>query len=699
MMLPTTSTVVFLWMFLNSLSSHCCSGADGTTIVFKDLVKQFGNSQIILHIPRLTSDAVPHHVTSRRMEEALECTHLNLKPVQLAVPTNNNISARTHFSTGRHIENCIVWFIFLSAESKIRLQDVLRSRTLLPTSLQYRQPVSIKHHINLIVVHTQPRPTPNDFPLDFYVSPFLTPLFLVITHVYSSGDIPPSRVHIFDVCYIIKACRLIPLPNYMDLFKRMGIKEILKLADNLRKDFRGDRLVIGSSSAFQYKWEDWKNILSLPWRNQMQTSRQRAFVGEFLLAFAAIHNFTFDTALHKTLKTVKRTHGSFTMKIQINIPRPGFIGPLSLNMFDYMCTFTCPELEEQIGRDFQLETLTMPVNSQVVWVLLIAATVWISLIFMQISNKMDLCGAMLLSFSALVSQVSSDSSRLMRNLRSIYVPWLLLTTLLSIIHTNMLQSRIVVPEMRIEELPIEELVRENFTIFSHHVPFLHRVDAILKRQLSQLDADSVFYRKVKESSHKISLIAKNAQQVSAVSFPFLFQMNPKERKVFFEIMSTIQLYSKMCQAVHRNAGTGKERFLDLPTFYYFRAQKSFLLVRSLELLKATGLVGYLEKQKMETIDNIGMKYAYLYAKQNGSDGGRAGFNFNRHRAGFSYSIIRESFVLLAYGLGSSLVLIVVEIFIAHFHHLTQTAVLIAGLFSRSNISQNALRTYRRRYGV
>ena len=72
---------------------------------------------------------------------------------------------------------------------------------------------------------------------------------------------------------------------------------------------------------------------------------------------------------------------------------------------------------------------------------------------------------------------------------------------------------------------------------------------------------------------------------------------------------TSYMLSNVLQAMGRNAVKGRERFFDLPQYWIFHAQKAFILVKSLERIKATGLVYYLMEQIGETRMKTAVKVA------------------------------------------------------------------------------------------
>ena len=203
----------------------------------------------------------------------------------------------------------------------------------------------------------------------------------------------------------------------------------------------------------------------------MGTKLQRAFFAELLISFAAMHNFTMDTHMKGDAAALKPTTGiiSMTKNIRCSL-KTCTVGTLSLNEFNFLSTLTCSELV-QPEYAYPLGSLRKPVSSRAFLILVLLAAC-VGLLFMSKSRKLDLSMAMKLAFTSFVGQVSLESTTVMTKLRSTYSPWTLLTTFIHTIYTNELQSTIVVPEIRTEVLPIEQLIQLNYSIFSSQAPVL-----------------------------------------------------------------------------------------------------------------------------------------------------------------------------------------------------------------------------------
>ena len=194
------------------------------------------------------------------------------------------------------MENRVVWFIFHSETIlRLRLHEVFAPCS--PWSALSEDWVSHRHLVNLMIIHEDKAEPAQKFQLDFFVPHPCIPLYLLIFHWYPPPrSIPSNLIETFDVCDGLEICRLIPLPDY-GVRMLGGVHEMLEHVSHLRKDFRGDRLLILPSPSISHRWEEWKKILAVPWVDKTVSALRHGLLGEVLITLAAMHNFTFDTSI------------------------------------------------------------------------------------------------------------------------------------------------------------------------------------------------------------------------------------------------------------------------------------------------------------------------------------------------------------------------------------------------------------------
>ena len=173
------------------------------------------------------------------MQDAVDDLAHNGQPIQL---TFLNKKTGVTYLAGRYVQNRVVWFIFLTTESKFVMHQVRWS--CVRWFDRGEELVSNKHLLNVRIIHKEPSESAQEFEPDFYVSPLYTPLYLMIFHWYpSTGNIPTKSIKVFDVCYSAKICRLILFTHYFALSEN-GMVLLVQHVSNMRKNFRGERLAI-----------------------------------------------------------------------------------------------------------------------------------------------------------------------------------------------------------------------------------------------------------------------------------------------------------------------------------------------------------------------------------------------------------------------------------------------------------------------
>ena len=220
--------------------------------------------------------------------------------------------------------------------------------------------------------------------------------------------------------------------------------------------------------------------------------------------------------------------------------------------------------------------------------------------------------------------------------------------------SGLLQCNVVKPANVVEELPLKKLIEENYSLFAGLAGYMR--DDIVSLQESARHARNSS-TDVQEFVRDIRVVGERVMDADNITIDFLLEMNHIQRKAFFAYRMEIEINSKRLIARNRNVNIGKERFLDSPHFWHFRAPKSFLLVRSLERMKST-VVEYLvkEAEKVMVERNVNVSGAY----DEGFSGSVNELNVNS-RVGLSNSIVGECFLLLCYGISFSISVLALEV--------------------------------------
>ena len=187
---------------------------------------------------------------------------------------------------------------------------------------------------------------------------------------------------------------------------------------------------------------------------------------------------------------------------------------------------------------------------------------------------------------------SFTSFRFCRPVRSkpLHILWALASTVILVIYATFMQRSVVVPETQRGELSFDEMVRQNYTFISGDYKFIQTAGTIATetlRQLKERPAErhiTAFLKKevslgaqIREGFHNESQLGSRLQE-----------LRQKNRKVLVEVNMQRRNSEHVMKFMGVNAMKGREPFFAVAYYVRFALPKSFLLLRTLELMKATG---------------------------------------------------------------------------------------------------------------
>ena len=258
-----------------------------------------------------------------------------------------------------------------------------------------------------------------------------------------------------------------------------------------------------------------------------------------------------------------------------------------------------------------------------------------------------------------MSQVSSENNGRMRKLRSLYTPWMLLATFISFGYTNVIRSISVVPEMRYEDVSFDQMVQQDFSFFSAQFSFI-RSSTSMEYEERSVDKATTAAFILREKA-----IVERVRSITEFNISTLVGISQKAKRVIVDSSFNLQSISDMLQVRGRNVVWSMERFFEMPQFWWFLTQKSFILVHSLEWMKAAGLVEYLLEQiDMDKRKGL-MNYAKNLEEQDREKSEAREDQSDGTATGLSDSVVFEAFVILLYGTITSLIAVTLELVARH----------------------------------
>ena len=538
-------------------------------------------------------------------EKALDYLRKNFMPVQIFL--NNNTAPA--FTTPRNVDSKIAWLVLLAVRShstKVNIAEILDSCVHWSSKKIYS--VIHQHLIHVIIVKSEKSVATGTI-FDMRLDRCLTPSYLMVFEWFPPDNMLPESIWIYDVCFSRKICRKAFMPSYFDVLVQGGVGAIEEHVARIGQDFQGDKLVIRPYCGHKQRWAVWNRFLALHLRHVKTSKLQAVYLGTVLVTLGTKLNFTFDTVRGKdgqkscNLGYVHMAHGIFCSHKDCNS-----FG-LSFNMFMYMNTLMSSTLTPP--SPYKLPSLFMPVRMLASFII-VGLTLSSGLLFLSSSKRMDAVTSVFLASSPFLSQVPSVKGQA-RSLRRFYIPWLLFTTFTTIVYTTMLEVYAVAPETRFSELSFDGMVRRRFKFLSNKARLIQEGGRLAKKAATEMRKASSsgtngkqqlrFLQKEKILGEKIKEAGFNKSDPN-LGF-HLLKLNRKGRKVFVGMGSQTALYASVIKAFGLSAVLGKEQFFNLPYFWRFQTEKSSALTKTLEWMKATGLVHhFLSKAELVYVNGV-----------------------------------------------------------------------------------------------
>ena len=229
--------------------------------------------------------------------------------------------------------------------------------------------------------------------------------------------------------------------------------------------------------------------------------------------------------------------------------------------------------------------------------------------------------------------------------------WIKAFAYVAIVYSSVLQSFVVVPEIQYEDM-FDDIVQKNFTLFAKNYLDVQERGQTAKERLHALktanwkiSANLDFLRREAAVGELVQPVELSYRNLSGL----LLQLNPNNRKVLLANARQVRLFQKILKFLGQSVRIGKEKFFLSPEYWIFQMQKQWMLLKTLEHMKAAGLVYYFLDKTEGMYHNHwlnSVRSELELEKEASPDGGES--ENNDYYVGFSDSIISEGFFLFLY---------------------------------------------------
>ena len=212
---------------------------------------------------------------------------------------------------------------------------------------------------------------------------------------------------------------------------------------------------------------------------------------------------------------------------------------------------------------------------------------------------------------------------------------------MAIVYGSILQSWVVVPEILNGQMSFSEMVDQNFTFLNRYPPDIKSFATASKVRLEEAaSSDKLnsldFLRN--EITLGEALEAYDTKDVGNLG-SILLEANQNNRKVIVSPTSWLGTYKKIIKSLGRNVIVGKENFFAIAYYWRFFVEKQWMLLETLEWMKAAGLVDPFLKETEKVAEKWVVDHATTKMSLDGKDSG-VGFSDD--------SVSAEAFLLLVY---------------------------------------------------
>ena len=233
---------------------------------------------------------------------------------------------------------------------------------------------------------------------------------------------------------------------------------------------------------------------------------------------------------------------------------------------------------------------------------------------------------------------------------------MLLALIISAHYTNLLQSIVIVPGSQVAGLSLDEMTHQNFTFVAFSAWLL-----MLKKDSQEQELRSwsnIETNKNWEFLRKEKLIGDRVQRWCSHEDRFAFclkEISRDTKKVLIADQDSRLIFEKITLELGRNVIVGEERFFDYPYFWTFQAEKSHMLIESMDRIKSTGLMYHFLARSVEKALDLWVQHLLEPLRAN-EDDDEVGTS-----SGLSDSINMEAMTLFYYCVACCVIAFIMEL--------------------------------------
>ena len=641
---PTTWVLVLHFLLLTE-------GAPNKSVL-SDLLKPQLHLQITLR--------VPEHYKLRGLELppalrlAMDLLLSEQAPFRLFYNLTRGKPLSVVTPSPRFTQNQATWLVFVSVQSKSEVLDldkILQSCTL---GSKFGLSTVVHRDFLQLIVDESALAEPWRTNCKFNIVRAYVPLYLVILSCSGTHCTSDDARLLRETCKCDGGSHFTSLQNFIpELNGPNGVDGILKKIRSEKMNFSGRRVMMCPSEIILGTWESkWKRFF-IPFSFRAAHENWESALASLFDSLIAKHNFTLDFATCAGISYGPTSRAIVRMSSTFVCTGPlyqCYIFPLSLFRFEYFRTVFFSR-SIQPG-SYSLFSLQAPFSHPFTALLLLGTSICVSITLAIVSKSRDITAAFLSIFSGLLGKSLSISDY--PKSANFYLFWLLLAGVVSVTYTNILQSYVVVPGVRFNDLSFEDMVKQNYTFESSYCKWM-------KRWITHKATVSMSTEERMLSEH-VSERVTDLTRVAASKFINYYSVARKSAVV--QSGAETEIMTLIAKATEWNAVLGKETFFNFPLWWNFgQIERASLLLTSVEGLKEAGILYYF----LQLLKSKSHKFIVaLSSKKETNSTYVPGTTHTAYCEGSSASLndalVSECFALFMYGIVTAVVVFLIEQF-------------------------------------
>ena len=615
-------------------------------------------SQIILRVPDYYYSVLPRLPLPLTL--AMEFLVSEQVPFRLFYNFTQTKLQQTTSHLPRHTQNQVVRLVFVSVQSKSEVLDLHQVFQSYWVGNKFDLSTAVHEDFIQLVVDESAVGKPWSRVCNLNIARAYVPLYFVML-VWPGTYLRSQDAYLLrETCKCDGGRGFTLFKGFIPALKESdGLSRILKRIQAEKKDFRGRKVTMYPVKQLDGSWESRWQQFFLPFSFRA-THRNWTFALAGLFdSFVSQHNFTLE------FENNLENYGSYRNSADIHMISSissctghltqCYIPPVSLLKLEHHNTLLFRKADRV--EPFSLPSLTAPFPDSIAETILLCTPLCMMIILLILRSKST---GVISTYLPLLLGLIGKSLFMRGNAKSTfcYSFWLLVGFVILVTYTSILQSYVVVPGVRYNDLSFDDMSKQNYSFEARQWKWMKAT-----ANDSTYHAITVLRAREKTLSERVSNRGKYLGRDSKSWSNFVEYYSKATKRALVVPGDETELYTSIL-LTHMDIVVGKEKFFAVPLWWDFMCvERGSLLASSVESFKEAGLLQYflqLMKSKSLEVTISGSRKKELNSAKGPTAIHKTAFEGSN--ASLKDALISECFVLLVYGILTAIAVFLSEKF-------------------------------------